>query len=62
MCYCRFILHFCQGTSLNKVGITYHNLSVAASEFGESICKILPSFHALTGLDFTQTFYRRSKI
>ena len=28
------------------------------SEFGESICKI----HALTGSDFTKTFYRHSKM
>ena len=44
-CYCRSILYFYQGTSLSKAGITYH-VSSAASEFGESICKILPSFHA----------------
>ena len=61
-CYCRSILYFRQGTSSSKAGITYHNFSAAASEFGESIGKILPSFHALTGSDFTKTFYRRSKI
>ena len=61
-CYCRSILYFRQGTSSSKADITYHNVSAAASEFGESICKILPSFHALTGSDFTKTFYRRSKI
>ena len=61
-CYCRSIHHFRQGTSSSKAGITYHNVLAAASEFGESICKILPSFHALTGSDFSKTFYRRSKI
>ena len=61
-CYCRSILYFRQGTSSSKAGVTYHNVSAAASEFGESICKILPSFHALTGSDFSKTFYRRSKI
>ena len=61
-CYCRSILHFHQGTSSSKAGITYHNVSAAASEFGESTCKILPSFHALTWSDFTKTFYRLSKI
>ena len=54
-CYCRSILYFRQGTSSNKAGITYHNVSAAASEFGESICKILLSFHALTVSDFTKT-------
>ena len=61
-CYCRSILYFRQGTSSSKAGITYHNVSTAANEFGESMCKILPSFHALTGSDFTKTFYRLSKI
>ena len=60
-CYCRSILYFLQGTSSGKAGITYH-VSAAASEFGESECKILPSFHALTGSDFTKTFNCRSKI
>ena len=56
------MLYFRQGTSSSKAGITYHNVSAAASEFGELICKILPSFHALTGSDFSKTFYRRSKM
>ena len=56
------MLYFRQGTSSSKAGIIYHNVSAAASEFGESLCKILSSFHALTGSDFTKTFYRRSKI
>ena len=55
-CYCRYILYFCQGTSSNKAGITYH-VSAAVSEFGESISKMFPSFQALTGSDFTETFY-----
>ena len=61
-CDCRYILYFQHGTSLSKAGITYHNVSAAASELDESICRILPSFHALTGSDFTKTFYRHSKI
>ena len=60
-CYCCSILYFCQGTSSSKASVTYHNVSAAASEFGETACKILPSFHALTGSDFTETFYHRSK-
>ena len=61
-CYYRSKLYFRQGTSTSKAGITYHNVSAAASEFGESICKIVPSFHALTGSDFSKTFYHLSKI
>ena len=30
--------------------------------WGQRICNILPSFHALIGSDFTRTFFRRSKI
>ena len=56
-CYCRYILYFCQGTSSNKAAITYHNVSAEVSEFGESISKMFPSFRALTGSDFTKTFY-----
>ena len=34
VCYCRFILYFCQGISSSNVGITYHNVSATASGFG----------------------------
>ena len=65
MCYCRSILYFCQDTSSSKAGMTY-NVSATASEFDESICKILPSFHALTRSDVTKVFiviqkYKASK-
>ena len=33
-----------------------------AGEFGQEICDILPSFHALTGSDYTNPFFNRSKI
>ena len=59
-CYCRSTLYFRQGTSTSKAGNTYHVLA-AASVFGESICKIISSFHALTGSDFTTNLCRRSK-
>ena len=59
-CCCRSTLYFRKGTSSSKAGITYHVLA-AASVFRESIFKILSSFHALTGSDFTTNLYRRSK-
>ena len=49
-------LLFRQGTS-----IEYHNVSALAEHLGYECCKNLPAFHALTGCDFTYTFYGRSK-
>ena len=60
-CYCRCVLYFRQGTYSSKLGITYHNVTAIATELGELICTILPSFHALTGSDFTKPFFWRSK-
>ena len=39
----------------------YHNIGSLYSHLGESICSVLPAFHALTGCDFTQPFFGRSK-
>ena len=55
-------IYFRQGTSSSKQGITYNNVTALANELGNDICNVLPAFHALTGPDFTRTFYRRSKI
>ena len=55
-------IYFRKGTSSSKQGITYHNVTALANELGNDICNVLPAFHALTGSDFTRTFYRRSKI
>ena len=51
---CMSTLYFRQGTQ--KTGIT-----TLATNLGEEICDILPCFHALTGSDFTKTFFRRTK-
>ena len=55
-------IYFQQSTSSSKQEITYHNVTTLANELGNDICNVLPAFHALTGSDFTRTFYRRSKI
>ena len=55
-------LYFRQGTKSSKAGISYHNITALGGMLGQRICNILPSFHALTGSDFTRTFFRRSKI
>ena len=51
-------LYFRQGVGNN---IQYHNVSSLADYLGEHCCRNLPSFHALTGCDFTYPFYRRAK-
>ena len=55
-------IYFGQGTSSSKQGITDHNVATIANELGNDICNFFPAFHALTGSDFTRTFYQRSKI
>ena len=54
-------LYFRQGKSTIGKGIEYDNVSSLASYLGEECCRILPGFHALTGSDFTNPFFRRSK-
>ena len=44
-----------------RLGITYHNIKSLASHLGKDVCGALPDFHALTGSDYTQPFYGRSK-
>ena len=55
-------IYFRQGTSSSKQGITYDNVTALVNESQNDICNVLPAFRALTGSDFTRTFYRRSKI
>ena len=51
-------LYFRQGVGND---IEYHDVSSLATHLGEHCCKNIPSFHALTGCDFTYPFYRRTK-
>ena len=55
-------LYFRQGKTKDKNGITYHDIHVIADHLGRNICDILLAFHTLTGSDFTNPFYNRSKI
>ena len=59
---CLVTLYFRQGTSSSRGGITYHNVTALGNHLGENICAVLPAFHALTGSDFTKTFFKRSKV
>lgn len=58
---CERGLYFRQGTASSRTGITYHNIRALAGHLGENICSVLPAFHALTGSDYTQPFFGRSK-
>ena len=55
-------LYFRQGKAKDKDGITYHDVQAIASYLEEDICQIILAFHDLTGGDFTNPFYRRSKV
>ena len=55
-------LYFRQGKVRDKNGISFHDVHSLADHLGTNICSILPSFHALTGSDFTNPFFGRSKI
>ena len=54
-------LYFCQGTSAGRKGVEFHNVSSLANFLGEHCCRNLSAFHALTGSDFTYSFFRRTK-
>ena len=54
-------LYFRQGTQSSKEGVTYHDVKSLANHLGSNVCKNLPGFHALTGCDYTNPFYGRSK-
>ena len=55
-------LYFRQGKTKDKDGITYHDIHAIANHLGEEICSVLPAFNTLTGSDFTNLFFNRSKI
>ena len=59
---CNETLYFRQGTTSSRDGINHHNVCSLSSQLGEKICAILPTFHSLTGSDFTKPCFRRSKI
>ena len=58
---CEKDLYFREATVSSRFGVTYHNVKALADHLGESVCNILSAFHALTGSDFTQPFFGRSK-
>ena len=58
---CTGELFFREGTQSSKKGILYHKVNTLVSHLGSKICSILPAFHSLTGCDFTNPFYGRSK-
>ena len=55
-------LYFRQGKSRDKTGIEYHDVHSLARHLEPEICSILPAFHSLTGTDFTNPFFGRTKV
>ena len=55
-------LYFRQGKAKDKDGTSYHDIHAIAAHLGKGICRIIPAFHTLTGSDFTNPFFNRSKI
>ena len=60
--HCNGNLYFRQGTHSSKEGIMYHHRNLLAAQLSDEICNILPVFNVLTGSDYTNPFYKRSKI
>ena len=55
-------LYFRQGKTKDKNGIVYHDVHLLAAHLGQDICSVLPAFHCLTGSDFTNPFFGRTKV
>ena len=55
-------LYFRQGKAKDKNGIEYHDVHSLARYLGQEVCTILLPFHSLTGTDFTNPFFGRTKV
>ena len=53
---------FRQGKSSDKEGILYTEIYPLAEQLGEDVCKVLHAFHALTGNDYTSSFFWKNKV
>ena len=54
-------VYFRQGKTTDKDGVLYTEVQPLAEHFGELVCSVMPAFHALTGSDYTSTFYGKTK-
>ena len=52
---------FRQRKSSDKEGILYTEIYPLAEQLGEDVCKVLHAFHALTGSDYTSSFFGKTK-
>ena len=60
--HCDGNVYFRQRTHSSKEVIMYHHIKQLAAQLSDEICNILAVFHVLTGCDYYNPFYRRSKI
>ena len=45
-----------------KNNLRFINVNKIYSELGETFCKALPAYHALTGCNYTESFFKKGKI
>ena len=45
-----------------KNNLRFINVNSIYSELGETLCKALPAYHALTGCNYTASFFKKSKV
>ena len=45
-----------------KNNLWFINVNSIYSELGETVCKAFPVYHALTGCDYTASFFKRGKV
>ena len=45
-----------------KNNLQFINVNSIYSELGETLCKALPAYHALTGCNYTASFFKKSKV
>ena len=46
----------------SKNNLHYNNIDKINNQLGESLCKALPTYHALTGCDYSASFSRKGKV
>ena len=52
---------FRQGKLSDKEGILYTEIYPLAKQLGEDVCEVLPAFHILTGSNYTNSVFGKTK-
>ena len=46
----------------SKNNLRFMNVNSIYSELGETLCKVLPAYHTLSGCDYTASFFKKGKV